>query len=147
MALIVVSGAGSFAPSGMTKSGSSQKLTGSYAEITNWTADTTGYPGSTLSGNGVRSQGANTAAVLTASLPFSGGGSSTNSQQARLFVNGVAAGSPGPSVNGTSGTLTATATVNLADGDVVTVQAYCNPQLTGWEPNIQTGAATFVRIN
>lgn len=146
MPLIIVPGAGSFNPSSMTKSGAAQKLTSTFADIVTWIADTTGYPGSTLSGNGLRNQGGNAAATVTATLPFSGGGGGGGTQQAQLAVNGIPVVPAGAVITGTSGTLSVTATLKLADGDVVTVQAQCTAQLTGWESSIQTGAGTFVRI-
>lgn len=143
MSLIVVTGAETALPSGMTKNGT-LKLTNGWADITAWTADTTGYPGSELSGNGLRVQGGKTAATVTVALPFSGG-TNAPTQQARIMVNGnfIANGSQ---VAGVSGTLTASASLALADGDVVTVQAICTAQWAGWESTISAGSGTYVRI-
>ncbi|WP_280412519.1 hypothetical protein [Nocardia asiatica] len=130
--------AAGFVPSGMTKSGSAQTLTTSYAVITGWTADTANYPGSTLSGNGVVAQGAKTNATLTANLALSGGFSWTVT--ARLLVNGsvVATGS------GTSSTpATVSTTHNINNGDVVTVEAIFSGVSA---PAVQTGSGTYVRI-
>ncbi|MGV9414297.1 hypothetical protein ACWDOP_30725 [Nocardia sp. NPDC003693] len=145
MAFIVVTGGEGFMPSGMTKNGT-LKMSATWTDVASWTADTTGYPGSNLSGNGVRVQGGNGNATITVNLPFSGG-TNAPTQQARIMVNNVflVNGPQVPTAN--SGTLTATATgVTLADGDVVTVQAMCTAQFTNWESTISAGTGTYVRI-
>lgn len=127
-----------FAPSGMTKSGSSQTLTTSYAVITTWTADTTNYPGSTLSGNGVLVQGTKSAATVEASLVLSGGFSYTAT--CRILINGSVAATG----SGTSGTpATVSTSASVANGDVVTVEAIYSG-VSG--PSVSTGTSTYVRI-
>lgn len=143
MPMIVVTGGDSFVPSGMNKVAPAQQLATTLTEIAGWTADPSS-PGSTLSGNGLRNQGAKTAATITATLVFSGAQSATTVQQARIFVNGNAVGSVA-SVTGASGTLIATATVPLVDADLVTVQASGNASLSAWNASIQV-AGTTVRI-
>lgn len=138
MPLMVVTGGESFLPSGMAKNGT-QKMSGSWADVPNWTAD----PGSTLSGNGLRVQGSTVSATITATLPFSGGSGTGPTQQARILVNNNIVGT-GAQVVAASGTLIATATLALSDGDVVTVQAICTAQLAGWESTI--AATGTVRI-
>lgn len=51
----------------------------------------------------------------------------------------------GQQLIGASGTLTASATVALSEGDVVTVQAFGTAQLSGWESTI-SAAGSHVRI-
>ncbi|MRH86174.1 hypothetical protein GFY24_01620 [Nocardia sp. SYP-A9097] len=141
MPVIVVTGGDSFLPSSMNKSGT-LPIPLSYADVTGWTADTAGYPGSTLSGNGLRNQGAKLAATITATLVFSGGNSGSLIQQAKIMVNNVAVGAPG-SATGASGTLIATATTSLVDGDIVTVQAVCNAGLAAWASTIQVAGSSL----
>lgn len=127
-----------FAPSGMTKSGSAQALTGSYATITTWTADTTNYPGSTVSSNGVVAQGGKSGATVAASLDLTGGFS--YSASVRILVNGsiVATGS---STGGTP--MTVSTTTTITSGDVVTVQGISSGVSN---PSVATGANSWVRI-
>ncbi|WP_282777270.1 hypothetical protein [Nocardia sp. CC201C] len=143
MPMIVVTGGESFMPSGMNKNGT-QKLTGSWTEITGWTADTDNYPGSTLSGNGLRAQGSKPNASVNATLAFSGASGTGPTQQARILVNGTVVAT-GQQLIGASGTLTASATVALNEGDVITVQAFGTAQLSGWESTI-SAAGSHVRI-
>ncbi|WP_043647187.1 hypothetical protein [Nocardia thailandica] len=142
MAFIVVTGGEAFMPSGMTKNGA-LKMTASWADVTGWTADTSGYPGSELSGNGLRVQGGKVAATVTVNLPFSGGNGSPK-QTARIQVNGNTVAT-GTQVTGVAGTLTASATTDLVAGDVISVQVICDV-FSGWETTITTGAGTYVRI-
>ncbi len=138
MPCIVVGPTAGFAPSGMTKSGSAQALTTSYAVITSWTADTITYPGSTLSGNGVLVQGGKSGATVAASLVLSGGFSYTAT--CRILINGVVVAT-GSGTSGTPATVSTTAAV--ANGDVVTVEAIYSGVSA---PSVATGSSTFVRI-
>lgn len=127
-----------FAPSGMTKSGSAQVVTTSYAVVTSWTADTATYPGSTLSGSGVLAQGTKTGATVAASLALTGGFSYTAT--CRILINGSVAATG----SGTSGTpVTVSTTANIVTGDVVTVEVIYSG-VSG--PSVATGASTYVRI-
>ncbi|MFB7720746.1 hypothetical protein [Nocardia sp. NPDC056100] len=143
MPMIVVTGGDSFVPSGMNKVAPVFQLSNVMTEVPGWTADP-GSPGSTLSNNALRNQGIKAAATITANLVFSGAQSATTIQQARIFVNGNAVGNLA-SVTGASGTLVCTATVPLADADLVTVQATGNATLGAWNAAIQV-AGTTVRI-
>lgn len=127
-----------FAPSGMTKSGSAQALTTSYAVITSWTADTGTYPGSTLSGNGVLVQGSKSGATVAASLVLTGGFSYTVT--CRILINGSVAAT-GSGTSGTPATVSTSATV--ANGDVVTVEAIYSGVSP---PSVATGSSTSVHI-
>lgn len=137
MPCIVIMPATGFAPSGMTKSGSDYGLTTSYTTITTWTADTTNFPGSTVSSNGVVAQGTKTATVA-ASLALTGGFSYTAS--VRILVNGgvVATGT------GTEDTpMTVSTSTAIVTGDIVTVQGTAS----GIDnPSVATGANSWVRI-
>lgn len=139
MPCIVVGGVSGFAPSGMTKSGS-YGFSGSYTTITSWTADTSNYPGSVVSGNGVVAQGSKSGATLTANIPFGGGFSSTTT--VRIQVNGVTVVT-GSGNSSSSGTATASTTYDISNGDVVTVQG----QSVGVTPTtVSSGTDTYVRI-
>jgi hypothetical protein len=113
----------------------------SYTVITAWTADTTGYPGSTVSGNGLVVQNSKSGATITANIPWTSSFSVTVTL--RLF-QGATQIAQGTGVTGTSGTSTATATgVTVTGGDVITVQ------VLGSSNNFATvtsGAGTYVRV-
>lgn len=132
-----------FAPSGMTKSGSFQ-IPASFTTVTGWTADTTTYPGSTVSGNGIVAQGSKTGATLAANLPYSGGNYGGGNKQARLLVNGVVVATGTASTGKISGTMTVSTTYDIAVGDVVTVQVDTSYALP--EGAVAAGTNTWVRI-
>lgn len=147
MGAIVTGGRGTpFAPSGMTKSGSNFGLSTSYATVTTWTADTTGYPGSSVSGNGLVVQnnqaGAKVACSVVGTAASAGGGTIT----ARLKVGAtvVVTGSPVsiPGFGGTN-TIALDATVDVAAGDIVTLEALAS---SGASASIVTGASSWVRV-
>ncbi|MCC3333607.1 hypothetical protein [Nocardia abscessus] len=129
-----------FAPSGMNKSGSAT-LSNSYAQVNGWVADTTNYPGSTVSSNALLAQGSKGNATVTATCPWTSSLSCTVTL--RLFKNGVQI-VQGSGSSGTSGTAIATATgVTVAPGDTITLQAVSTQ---GSFTSISAGAGTFVRI-
>ncbi len=132
-----------FAPSGMTKSGSFQ-IPASFTTVTGWTADTTNYPGSTVSSNGLVAQASKTGATLAANLPYSGGYAGGGNKQARLLVNGVVVATGPANTSKTSGTMTVSTTYDIVAGDVVTVQVDTSYGLA--EGNVAAGTNTWVRI-
>lgn len=143
MPFIVVSPAQQFAISGMDKN-ATEKMKVDFAVVPGWIADPD-YPGSAVVNNtGLRVQSAKTSATITARLPFSDG-SGTIRSQARLLLNGNQVGI-GTEVPGTSGVLDVSATVTVAEGDVVTVEARAVAQLANWTPTITPGADTYVRV-
>ncbi|WP_306365426.1 hypothetical protein [Nocardia sp. CC227C] len=118
-----------FLPSGMDKSGSTYNINTSYGTVTGWVADTTNYPGSTLSGNGLVVQGGKSPATVEASLRVSNGNASSVNCTLRLILNantgsplvtGSAVAVPGFSA---ANVTVSTSSATLADGDVLTVQA------------------------
>lgn len=126
--MFVARGYKSFAPSGMNKNGTYNIQT-AYATVTGWTADTTGYPGSTLSGDGLVTQVGKAGATVAASLRVSNTNAGGVNCTLRLILNGLTAS---PLVTGSPvavpGFGAATVTVSipsttLASGDVLTVQA------------------------
>lgn len=108
-----------FLPSGMTKLGT-QPFTTSWAQVNGWTADAATYPGSTVSNNALVAQGAKAGATIAASITYGNSYTSFN-RYIRLKLNGtVIATSPASAAY--SGTLTASATRDVAAGDKVTVE-------------------------
>ncbi|WP_280357057.1 hypothetical protein [Nocardia otitidiscaviarum] len=141
----VAAAASSFAPSGMTKSGSNYNIPSSATEVPTWTADTSGYPGSTLSGNGLVANGSKTGASLSSSCSITNTQAISVTVTLYLWVNGalVATGAGANIAAFGSGTATVSHTMNIGSGDVVTLRAsasvanYCR---------INTGASSYVRI-
>ncbi|MFD4432806.1 hypothetical protein [Nocardia sp. NPDC058497] len=134
-----------FAPSAMTKN--STGTMGAYntwTAVDGWIADTVGYPGSQVSGNGLVVQSGGAAVPLTANVVVSGA-LTTGNFQARLLV-GTTVVATGAAVSGTGGTLVVSATVPLVAGSVVTVETWHTIQSSAWEATITAGAATFLRI-
>ncbi|MFD3703367.1 hypothetical protein ACFWUP_09490 [Nocardia sp. NPDC058658] len=142
---IFAGGQAPFNPSAMTKNGNVVTgAAGVWTVVGGWTADTAGYPGSVVSGNGLRAQGGSAAAPLAAAVAFSGAGMS-GTFQARLLV-GTTVVATGAAVTGTSGTMVVNTIAAIAAGDVVTVEVTHNVSSEFWYATIIGGAATFVRI-
>lgn len=139
----------SFTPSGMTKNGDMVGQTGSsaYRKMVGWIANTANYPGSTVVSDGLVAQSTKAGATITAALDA---GSSWNNLTARLriSVNGTVVATGPDSTYTTSGgwntPLSATATVNIVAGDVVTVEMSASP--SGNYLTARSGAGTYVRI-
>ncbi|MBH0777013.1 hypothetical protein [Nocardia bovistercoris] len=124
MPFVIAGGTVPFEATSMNKNGTWQLIGGSvWTQVPTWTADTTGYPGSVVVGNALQISGNKSAALIQANLPFSGGFSGSAKQQARILVDGAVVAT-GSQVTGTSGTLTASATVDVGGGSVVTVEAW-----------------------
>lgn len=138
-----------FTPSGMTKNGDMVGQTGSsaYRKMVGWIANTSSYPGSTVVSDGLVAQSTKTGATVTVALDA---GSSWNNLTARLriSVNGTVVVTGPDSTYTTSGgwntPLSATATVNIVAGDVVTVEMSASP--SGNYLTARGGAGTYVRI-
>jgi hypothetical protein len=115
-----------FKPSGMNKSGSQTiTATSSYTQVTGWVADTTNYPGSTVSSNALVIQSTGTAKI-SASITNTNSNSSTTTT-CRILVNGtiVATGSASPASTGSfpwTNTCTATWTGAVTAGQTVTIE-------------------------
>lgn len=138
--LVVLLGA-SFAPSGMNKNGSTFTLASSYTQVTGWTADTTGYPGSTVTSDALAVQGSTSNATVAATCPWTSSLSCTVTL--RLFKNGSQI-VQGSGSSGTAGTATASVGgITLTTGDTITVQAISTQ---GSFTSIASGSGTFVRI-
>lgn len=141
MPCIVVALAASFAPSGMNKNGSTFTLATSYTQVTGWTADTTNYPGSSVTSDALNVQGSTSNATVSATCPWSSSLSCTVTL--RLFKNGSQI-VQGSGSSGTSGTATASVGgISLAPGDTITLQAVSTQ---GSFTSIASGSGTFVRI-
>lgn len=113
-----------FAPSGMTKNGTSSAGTG-WGVVPNWSANTGTYPGSSVDGtHGLVVQGSKTNASLSASVPYTGAIFGTThrirlvDQSGNVLVTGANVGS-----GATSGTCTASASgVNLTGVTAIRIQ-------------------------
>ncbi|MGS2807381.1 hypothetical protein [Nocardia sp. MW-W600-9] len=140
----IFAGAGAALPSGMTKNGTSPMgAANTWTTVPGWTADTTTYPGSVVSGDGLRPQSSHGGAQLSAAVVFAGGTMSGN-YQARLLVTGTVVAT-GAVVTGTSGTMTVTGAASVSTGDTVTLEVFSSVQST-WQATVSGGAGTYVRI-
>lgn len=141
MPCLVVGLAGGFAPSGMNKNGSAFTLSNSYTQVTGWTADTSNYPGSTVTSDALPVQGSTSTATVSATCPWTSSLSCTVTL--RLFKNGSQI-VQGSGSSGTSGSATASVgSITLAPGDTITLQAVSTQ---GSFTSIASGSGTFVRI-
>lgn len=111
----------SFIPSGMNKSGSQSvgANTSTYTQITGWVADTTNYPGSTVSSNGLVIQSTGIAA-LSAAMVWDASGITGNAT-CKLYKNGSAILTGAATPTESSGTATVSGTVAVAAGDAITL--------------------------
>ncbi|MFX0581172.1 hypothetical protein [Nocardia nepalensis] len=130
-----------FKPSGMTKNGT-QSSSSSWTQVTGWSADTANYPGSTVSSNALVSQGGKASATVSASVAWTGG-TFGNSIQVRVKQNGtvIATGT-----TATSSPSTASATVTVGNGDLITVEVIDNSQWSAYPATVTSGASTYTRI-
>lgn len=108
-----------FIPSGMKLSSSfAAQPDNSYQQITGFAADTTNYPGSTVSSNALvlQSSGSTTlSASASWSAALSGQGQLQIERNGTVVVTGAAA------ANNTTGTATATVNITAVSGDLVTL--------------------------
>ncbi|WP_280333107.1 hypothetical protein [Nocardia wallacei] len=135
-----------FAPSSMTKDGTFTQSSTSYTKVTGWAADTTGYPGSTVSSDELVIQSSSTGITIAASVVWTGS-SFTRQITMRLLQNGtvIATGSAASiPVSPGTGTATVTATnVTVTAGDVIRLEAIRDFG-TG-NPTATTNSASYVR--
>lgn len=149
MPFVIVAGTPGFLPVRMTKNGT-QPMPEAWGQITNWIPDTGGYPGSVVVGannEGLKSLGDQKSASVAASIPFTGatnGFGGNTKLQARLRVNSTIVATTDPPLDGPSGTLAVSATVDIAAGDVVTVEALSSFSAGGAAGAVSAGA--YVRI-
>jgi hypothetical protein len=123
----------------MNKSGTqAMGATSSFVQITGWTADTTTYPGSTVSSNALVLQSAgsttlNGSASWTSAL--------TGTGQVRVVRNGTVAATGTATAAAASGTATVTVNITAVAGDLITLEwlygTFTNETITV--------AGTFVR--
>lgn len=146
MPCIVVGSLGAgFLPSGMTKNGSFSIPSTSFTKVTAWTADTTNYPGSTVTTDGIVAQGTKSSATIASTCSVTNGGGSASTVTLKLQVNGVdAVTGSGTSVGGfATVNVSVSGTVNINSGDIVTVFVEAT---TTFSMSINTGTGTFVHI-
>lgn len=147
MPFVIVGGGAPFVPTSMNKNGAYTMQIGTTANpwwpVPGWAADSA-YPGSTVVGEGLRVSADKVAATITANLVFSGGDAASNTQKARLLVDGVPV-VEGPTVTGTSGVLIATVSRDVVEGSIITVEAVAEAGLAAWVPSV-TASGSYVRI-
>ncbi|MET8430179.1 hypothetical protein [Nocardia sp. NPDC004860] len=115
------------------------------AQVPSWTADTSGYSGSTTSGNGLVAQGSKTGALLAVRLSVTNVNFGSFTITVRLLLDGVV------KVTGTPQTIGSTATANVdlsvnadvTSGQVLTVEAIAS---AASNLRINTGIGSYVRI-
>jgi hypothetical protein len=134
-----------FAESGMNKSGTTQQITNAMAVITTWTADTTGYPGSTTSGNALVVNGAGTSKTLSARVAWAPGSGNNHTVSVQIKKNGTLVGTAGTPV--TVSPSLVSVTTNVVSGDLITVEVldtgpWAN---SGFKATVSTGTGTYVR--
>ncbi|MBH0775015.1 hypothetical protein [Nocardia bovistercoris] len=131
-----------FRPSGMNKSGTQTgpNAQNTWVQVVGWTADTTSYPGSTVTTNALVSLGAKASATVAANVSWTPSGSS-NSISARLKKNGtvIATGSAAsPAVVST--------TVAVAENDLITLEVSDSYGLAGIAQATINASGTYIRI-
>lgn len=139
-------GAEWFMPSGMTKNGTQAwPTTSTWVTVTNWTANTGTYPGSTVTANHrLLPQGSKPNATVHAEVAFSGGFFSRTHTIRLVNQNDGTVVATGTGVNGTAGTCTVTANnVDLSVHTAFGVQMNSSGDGSG---NVTAGASTFVTI-
>ncbi|WP_280265326.1 hypothetical protein [Nocardia wallacei] len=136
----------SFAPSSMTKNGAFSLSSTSYVKVTGWAADTTGYPGSTVTSDELVIQAAATGVTIAASVIWTGS-SFARTVTMRLLQNGavIATGTAASiPVSPGTGTATVAATnVTVAAGDVIRLEAL--KDFGTGNPTANTNTASYVR--
>ncbi|MEV0031450.1 hypothetical protein [Nocardia sp. NPDC050793] len=138
-----------FQPSGMNKNGNSAQLSTSYTEVTSWTADTTGYPGSTVSSNALVANGSKAAAIVSASVIVANSQFGTVWCRLALYRNGVLLHEGSETTVPAAGTATVTVnvtspvTTSITSGDLITLQA--RAQMVS-SITVQGGTSSWVHI-
>ncbi|MFD3703344.1 hypothetical protein ACFWUP_09375 [Nocardia sp. NPDC058658] len=139
----------SFAPSRMTKSSPWTQMTESWLTVAGWSADTVGYPGTTVSSDGIVVQSPKAAATIEASIVFTAVVAySAVPVTLRLTVNGavVATGTATSVPAGGTAAVSVSMVGPVTTGDVVRVQAKNSSSLGVNSPTAQTNPASYVRI-
>ncbi|MFI9506964.1 hypothetical protein [Nocardia sp. NPDC052566] len=136
-----------FLPSSMTKNGTWSAMNATFKPITGWLADTQGYPGSTLSGDGLVVQKPKTNALLDASIVLTGRNRDVTVTLQLLVNNNVVVTNLGQPVGGTgTTTVSVSTTQSVAQGDVITLQAKSSQNVTAFNPTATTNPASYVRV-
>ncbi|MGW4371032.1 hypothetical protein ACWEKT_35860 [Nocardia takedensis] len=143
-----VNAVASFQPSSMTKSTAWSGMTNAYQVVPGWTADTTNYPGSSSSAEGLVVQSPKASATLAASIVFSAQSFFNATVTLQLSVNNVvvATGAVCTVNMNSSATATVTTTRSVAAGEVVRVLAAGGNASSSINAVALINAASYVRI-
>lgn len=136
-----------FLPSGMTKNGTFTLSATSYTQVTGWLADTTNYPGSSVSSDDLVVQSAGTGKTISATILWSNSSGFTRTVQLQLKLNGsiIATGTATSVPNGGSATVTVSATgQTVAAGDLVRLEA--QRDFGTGNPTAGTNTSSYVRV-
>ncbi|MBF6538195.1 hypothetical protein IU418_13375 [Nocardia farcinica] len=138
-----------FNPSSMTKSGTFSGLTNGFVPVTGWVADTTNYPGSSVSGSDLVVQSTGTGKTVSASVVWTASGAFARNVTMRLKnqTTGaiLATGDPVSVPGNGSATATVTATgVSVTAGDLIRLEA--DGGNTTSRPTAQTNTNSYVRV-
>ncbi len=132
-----------FFPSGMTKNGNSAALPSSFTKVTAWTADTGGYPGSSVVSDNLVVQGPKGGATISASIVITNGSSAQNAQiQVKIGSTVIATSALTSVPTFGSATLTCSGPADVVLGDQITLEA---KSTSGFNLTVTGGTATWVR--
>lgn len=127
-----------FTATGVTKNSSEFNVTGTRSPVTGWIVNSS-YPSTVLSGNGFQVKGSKSNATITGTFP--GWTNSFNtSRTLYLMLNGTQIGTAN-SASGTSSMTVSASGVNVANGDVITVEA-----VAGYSSGVSISANTATII-
>ncbi|MFC4374914.1 hypothetical protein ACFO5K_12465 [Nocardia halotolerans] len=137
-----------FSPSGMIKDGSWPGITTTWTTVPGWAADTVGFPGTTLSGDGLVVVTGSVGADISAAAVFTASSIFAVDVTLRLLVDGVvvATGSVQEVPGNGAATATVSTSLDLSTGAVVTVQAVSDQSFSAYNPSLDPGAGTYVRV-
>ncbi|WP_329405386.1 hypothetical protein OG563_26355 [Nocardia vinacea] len=119
----------------------------SYAQVTGWAADTTAYPGSTVSSNKLVIPAAGTGVTLSCSIPFSGASGYAYDLTLRLVLDGTVIATGTKATAAAYGTATATVSIagqSVNAGSLLMVEALGGSPIFG-TPTLNADTNSFLR--
>lgn len=136
-----------FQPSAMTKNGNQTgpNAANTWVPIINWTANTTGFPGSAVNSHALVAQGTRPDATVTANIVWAQGAFGQNSLAVRIKQNGVLIAT---GTAATTSPASASAVVSVAPGDKFSVEVQDTFGYAGtWQATITGGASSTVQVS